>query len=137
MRKSTLKIVLGSLLATSLFAMAMPSFADVTEADINRFVVLCDSNKDGMVSKTEVMKRAGDMFDKMDTAKKGMLDDKKALAFLFELQKTDGTVGQMMSKADLMKKIETMFDKIDTSKKGMLDKKQAEAFLKALMSSGA
>ena len=55
----------------------------------------------------------------------------------YELQKTDGVVGQMMSKADLMKKIGSMFDKQDTSKKGMLDKKQAEAFLRELMISGA
>ena len=75
-------MLLGSLLATSLFAVAMPSFAYVSEADINRFVILCDTNNDGMASKTEVMKCAGEMFDKMDTAKKGMLDKKQAEAFL-------------------------------------------------------
>ena len=91
-----------------------------------------------MISRVEVMKRAAEMFDKMDTGKKGMLDDKKAMAFLLELQKTDGgTSGYMMSKADVMKKIETAFDKLDAAKKGMLDKTQAEALLRELMKSGA
>ena len=137
MKKSALKVAFGALAAASMFAFSMPSLADASPEDINRFVKMFDTNKDGMVSKAEVMKRAAEMFDKMDTGKKGMLDDKKAMAFLLELQKTDGNVGQMMSKADMMKKIESMFDKIDTSKKGMLDKKQAEAFLNMLMLSGA
>jgi hypothetical protein len=137
MNKKSLKIVLVSLAATSLFAFATPSFADISLADVNRFVKVYDTNKDGMVSKAELMKRAAEMFDKMDTGKKGMLDDKQAMAFLLELQKTDGNIGQMTSKADLMKKIETMFDKVDSGKKGMIDAKQAEAFLKSLMISGA
>ena len=136
MKKSILNVLMGSV-AVALMGLSIPAFAEATEADINRFVEMCDTNKDGMLSKAEVMKRAADMFDKMDTGKKGMMDDKQFMAFLLELQKTDGVVGQMMSKADLMKKIGNMFDKQDTSKKGMLDKKQAEAFLRELMISGA
>lgn len=136
MKKSILNVLMGSV-AVALMGLSIPAFAEATEADINRFVEMCDTNKDGMLSKAEVMKRAADMFDKMDTGKKGMMDDKQFMAFLLELQKTDGVTGQMMSKADLMKKIGSMFDKQDTSKKGMLDKKQAEAFLRELMISGA
>ena len=137
MNKRTLRLMLGSLIATSLFVMAMPSFAEASEEDINRFVTSCDTNKDGMISKAEVMKHAAGMFDKMDTGKKGMLDDKQAMFFLLELQKTDGAFGQMTSKADFMKKIEGMFDKMDTGKKSMLDRKQAAAFFNALMTSGS
>ena len=137
MKKSLMKVALASV-AFATISLSIPAFADVTQEDVNRFVTMYDVNKDGMISRVEVMKKAAEMFDKMDTGKKGMLDEKKAMAFLLELQKSDGgTSGYMISKADMMKKIEVMFDKMDTSKKGMLDKKQAEAFLRDLMKSGA
>ena len=137
MNKSLLNVIMGSI-AVSMIGLSIPAFADVTQEDLERFVTKYDINKDGMISRVEVMKRAAEMFDKMDTGKKGMLDDKKAMAFLLELQKTDGaTSGHMMSKADMMKKIETAFDKLDSAKKGMLDKKQTEALLRELMKSGS
>ena len=137
MKKSLMKVALASV-AFATISLSIPAFADVTQEDVNRFVTMYDVNKDGMISRVEVMKKAAEMFDKMDTGKKGMLDEKKAMAFLLELQKSDGgSSGYMISKADMMKKIEVMFDKMDTSKKGMLDKKQAEAFLRDLMKSGA
>ncbi len=136
MKKSMLNVVMGSI-AAAMMGLSISVFAEATDEDINRFVIACDTNKDGMISRAEVMKRATDMFDKMDTGKKGMMDDKQFMAFLLELKKTDGVTGQVMSKADLMKKIGSMFDKQDTSKKGMLDKKQAAAFLAELMKSGA
>ena len=137
MKKSLMKVALASV-AFATISLSIPAFADVTQEDVNRFVTMYDVNKDGMISRVEVMKKAAEMFDKMDTGKKGMLDEKKAMAFLLELQKSDGgSSGYMISKADMMMKIEVMFDKMDTSKKGMLDKKQAEAFLRDLMKSGA
>ena len=136
MKKSMLNVVMG-LSAVALMGLSIPAFADANPADVNRFVELCDTNKDGMLARAEVMKRAADMFDKMDTGKKGKMDDKQFMEFLLELQKTDEYKGQMMSKADLMKKIGGMFDKLDTGKKGMLDRKQAAAFLTELMKSGA
>ncbi len=137
MKKSLLNVLMGSI-AISMMGMSMPSFADFTQEDVERFVTKYDTNKDGMLSRVEVMKRAAEMFDKMDTGKKGMLDDKKAMAFLLELQKSDGgTSSYMVSKADMMKKIETAFDKLDAAKKGMLNKIQTEALLRELMKSGA
>ena len=138
MKQSLLKVLMNTI-AFSMLAISVPVFAEATEEDINRFVTGCDTNKDGMISKSEVLKRATATFDKMDTGKKGMMDDKQFVFFLMELQKTDGYTsnGKMMSKADLMKKVEAMFDKIDTSKNGMLDRKQAELFLRELMKSGA
>jgi hypothetical protein len=117
--------------------LSAPAFADLNAEDINRFVRNNDANKDGMVSKVEVMNRAASMFDKMDSGKKGMLDEKKAMAFLLELQNTDGNRNVMITRADYMKKVEAAFDKTDAARKGMLDIKQAEAFLKELMKSGS
>lgn len=137
MKKSLLKVLMGSI-AVSMMGLATPSFADVTQEDVERFVTKYDINKDGMISRVEVMKRAAEMFDKMDTGKKGMLEEKKAMAFLLELQKSDGAPNTYMtSKADMMKKIEMAFDKMDAAKKGMLNMKQAEAFLREVMKSGA
>ena len=117
--------------------LSAPAFADLNAEDINRFVRNNDANKDGMISRTEVMNRAAAMFDKMDSGKKGMLDEKKAMAFLIELQQTDGASGSMISRTDYLKKVETAFNKMDAAKKGMLDMKQAEAFLKELMKGGS
>jgi len=136
MNKNFLKFALGSV-AVSMMTLASPAFADTSPEDANRFVKMYDSNKDGMVSKAELMKRAEEMLAKMPKDKAGMMDDKKALAFLLELQKSDGGLGRMMSKDDIMKKVGTAFDKMDTGKKGMINAKQAEQFLIELMKSGA
>ena len=103
MKKSLLKVLMGSI-AVSMMGLAMPSFADKwTQEDVERFVTKYDVNKDGMISRVEVMKRAAEMFDKMDTGKKGMLEEKKAKAFLFELQMGDGTPSTyMISKAEMI-----------------------------------
>ena len=137
MNKQFLKVALSAL-TISLLGGALPARADIISVeDANRFVRNYDANKDGMVSKAELMKRADEMLRKMSTGKDGMMDDKKALAFLLELQKSDGGSGYMMSRDDIMKKVDRMFDKADTSKKGMLNARQAEQFLIELMKSGA
>jgi Ca2+-binding EF-hand superfamily protein len=136
MKKNFLNFALGSI-AVSVFSLSAPVYADTSPEDANRFVKMYDSNKDGMVSKAELMKRAEEMLAKMPKDKAGMMDDKKAMAFLLELQKSDGGLGRMMSKEDIMKKVGAAFDKMDTSKKGMLNAKQAEQFLIELMKSGA
>ena len=138
MKKSLMQVLMGSI-AVSMMAFSVAAFAEATEEDINRFVKNCDVDKDGMISKSELLKRATATFDKMDSGKKGMMDDMLFMNFLLELKKTDGytSSGRMMSKADLMNKIETMFDKVDTGKKGMLNRKQAEHFLRELTKSGA
>jgi hypothetical protein len=60
--------------------------------DINpdAFVKMCDADKDGMVSKAEVMKMVEKMYDKHDTKKMGKLDKKQVEAFLKELMKGGG-----------------------------------------------
>jgi len=136
MKKNFLKFALSSI-AVSVLSLSAPVYAGTSPEDANRFVKMYDSNKDGMVSKAELMKRAEEMLAKMPKDKAGMMDEQKTLAFLLELQKSDGGLGRMMSKEDIMKKVGTAFDKMDTSKKGMLTAKQAEQFLIELMKSGA
>ena len=137
MNKFLLKSISGALIAASVMAISLPALADSVE-DANRFVKMCDIDKDGMVSKAEVMKHAADMMKKMEADKSGMVDAKKTIALILELQRGDETPSArtvMMSKADMMKKLETAFDKVDAKKAGMLDKKQAEAFLRELTKS--
>ena len=141
MNKTKFSRVLMTLIATAfvgaIVTTTSPVFADSSQEDLQRFVKMFDTNKDGMVSKAEMMKRTEAMMAKMPADKDGMVDSKKALAFLMELQKSDGGLGYMTSKTDLMKKMEMMFEKYDESKAGMLNKKQFEAFLSELMKSGA
>ena len=137
MNKYLLKSISSAVIVASVMAISLPALADSVE-DANRFVKMCDTDKDGMVSKAEVMKRAADMMKKMEADKSGMVDAKKTIALILELQRGDVTPSArpvMMSKADMMKKLETAFDKVDAKKAGMLDKKQAEAFLRELMKS--
>lgn len=58
--------------------------------DANQFVKMCDTDKDGMVSKAEMMKMVEKMFDKQDKKKMGKLDKKQVEFFLQELMKGGG-----------------------------------------------
>ncbi len=135
MNKTKFSRVLMAVIATAMVGIAAPAFADSSQEDLQRFIKMCDENKDGMVSKTELMKRAEAMLAKMPADKAGMVDSKKAMAFIMELQKSDGGLGYMTSKTDFMKKMEMAFDKYDESKAGMLNKKQFEAFINELSKS--
>jgi hypothetical protein len=69
-------------------ALSMPLVSHAREdMDLNKFVTTCDADKDGMVSKAEVMKQVEKMFDKHDKAKSGKLDKKQVEFFLKELMK--------------------------------------------------
>ena len=88
MKKAMLKIAAGSIVALSLAGVAMPTMADNMHAD--KFVKMCDTDKDGMVSKEEMMKHVEKMWAKMDAKKTGKMDTKQTDAFLKELMKTGG-----------------------------------------------
>jgi len=79
-------------LAAFTAAVAAMPVAQAAEEAINadKFVKMCDTDKDGMVSKAEMMKMVEKMFDKHDTKKMGKLDKKQAEAFLTELMKGGG-----------------------------------------------
>ena len=81
--------VLAVAAAASMLAAPL-AYADNDKRDTNNFVTMCDTDKDGMVSKAEMMKMMEKMFDKHDTKKMGKLDKKQAEAFLKELMKSGG-----------------------------------------------
>jgi hypothetical protein len=70
--------------------LAMPAYADNDKMDVDKFVTMCDGDKDGMVSKAEMMKMVEKMFDKVDTKKTGKLDKKQAEIFLKQLMAGGG-----------------------------------------------
>jgi Ca2+-binding EF-hand superfamily protein len=129
-----MKAFTKTLLAAMLISVSSLAFADFTPEDLARNVTFYDVNKDGMITRTEWMKMAKERLDKMVAAGK-MVDSKKAMAFLLQLQADSVSSGVMMSKDDMLKKAAEMFDKADTSKKGMLTKKQFESFLTELSKS--
>ena len=75
-------------LATSLFAVSLIAAPAAFAADsthkmnMDEFMKSCDMDKDGMVSKAEMMAHMEKMFDKMDTKKSGTLDKKQTVVFL-------------------------------------------------------
>ena len=75
-------------MATAACAMPLAHAGDDVNPDA--FVKMCDTDKDGMVSKAEMMKMVEKMFDKVDTKKQGKLDKAQAEAFLRELMKGGG-----------------------------------------------
>ena len=80
-----------ALAAFSAAAMIAPAVHAAEETmDAGRFVTMCDTDKDGMVSKAEVMKAVEKMFDKADSKKEGRLDRKQVEFFLRELMKGGG-----------------------------------------------
>jgi len=73
--------------AVAACALSMPAAYAQKDMDSDHFVKMCDTDKDGMVSKAEMMKMVEKMYDKHDTKKMGKLDKKQTEAFLKELMK--------------------------------------------------
>ena len=82
------KVLALAAMATALSSMPLAYAGDDINPDA--FVKMCDADKDGMVSKAEVMKMVEKMYDKQDTKKMGKLDKKQVEAFLKELMKGGG-----------------------------------------------
>jgi len=87
MRSLTQVLAVAAVAAGTL---AMPAYADNDKMDVDKFVTMCDGDKDGMVSKAEMMKMVEKMFDKADTKKAGKLDKKQAEIFLKQLMAGGG-----------------------------------------------
>ena len=81
-------VLAAAAMATALGSTAVLAAKEDENAD--KFVKMCDTDKDGMVSKEEVMKMVEKMFDKHDTKKAGKLDKKQADQFLKELMRGGG-----------------------------------------------
>jgi Ca2+-binding EF-hand superfamily protein len=86
--RSFTQVLAAAAMATAL--VSMPSLAAKEDENADRFVKMCDTDKDGMVSKEEVMKMVEKMFDKHDTKKMGKLDKKQADQFLKDLMRGGG-----------------------------------------------
>jgi Ca2+-binding EF-hand superfamily protein len=67
---------------------AQKGMGDTMDAD--HFVKMCDADKDGMVSKAEMMKMIEKTWDKADKSKTGKLDKAQVEFFLKELMKGGG-----------------------------------------------
>lgn len=80
------KAALAALLACAAFAAPAAHAREDMDADL--FVRMCDADKDGMVSKAEVMKQVEKAFDKQDARKSGKLDKRQVEFFLQELMKS-------------------------------------------------
>jgi hypothetical protein len=88
--RSIKKVLALAALSTAFLAAPALYAQGETKMDAERFVKMCDTDKDGMVSKAEVMKMVEKTFDKHDTKKEGKLDKKQTEAFLKELMKGGG-----------------------------------------------
>ena len=86
--RSLTHVLAAAAMATALGSTAVLAAKEDENAD--KFVKMCDTDKDGMVSKEEVMKMVEKMFDKHDTKKMGKLDKKQADQFLKELMRGGG-----------------------------------------------
>lgn len=71
-------------------ALALPAVHAREDMDYDKFVAMCDTDKDGMVSKAEVMKHVEKMFQKHDTKKMGKLDKAQVQKFLKDLMTYSG-----------------------------------------------
>jgi hypothetical protein len=69
-------------------ALAQQSKGETMDAD--HFVKMCDGDKDGMVSKAEMMKMIEKTWEKADKKKAGKLDKAQVDWFLKELMKGGG-----------------------------------------------
>ena len=73
-------------LAAALMTAPVVFAGDSTDPD--KFVKMCDTDKDGMVSKAELMKMVEKTFEKADKKKMGKLDKSQVEWFLKELMKS-------------------------------------------------
>ena len=77
-----LKTLASSMFAVSLLAAPAAFAADAPKMNMDEFMKSCDMDKDGMMSKAEMVQHMEKMFDKMDTKKTGKLDKKQTEAFM-------------------------------------------------------
>ena len=75
-------------IATTMFAVSLLAAPAVFAQDkpkmvhMDEFMKACDMDKDGMMSKAEMLKHMEKMFDKMDTKKTGKMNKSQAETFL-------------------------------------------------------
>ena len=76
--------------ALSAAALAAPTALAGDDIKSDHFVKMCDTDKDGMVSKAEMMKMVEKVWAKADARKMGKIDKAQVEFFLKELMKAGG-----------------------------------------------
>ena len=95
------KMLANSMIAVSSLAAPVVFAADsqhdmskmkmMNKMHMDEFMKSCDMDKDGMMSKAEMMAHMEKMFDKMDTKKSGKLDKKQTEEFMKQLTAPSGS----------------------------------------------
>lgn len=130
MKPIKLNTILVSIIGALALNLALPAIAEVSMDDAKRFVKMFDSNKDGMVSKAEMMTRMNKMLATVPTDKAGMVDEMRTLALLLELKRGDGNPTlPMITKEEMMARMKKMLDTVPTDKAGMIDEMKTLALL--------
>ena len=82
----------SSMVAVSLLVAPAVFAADATKkVNMDEFMKSCDMDKDGMMSKDEMLAHMGKMFDKMDTKKAGKFDKKQTEIFMKQFTAPSGS----------------------------------------------
>ena len=87
MRSLTKALAIVAISSTMIAAPAVLAGDDIKS---DHFVKMCDTDKDGMVSKAEMMKMVEKAWEKADKKKAGKIDKASAEAFLKELMRGGG-----------------------------------------------
>ena len=75
-------VAVSLMAAPAAFAEDHPGKMKMGKVNMDEFMKSCDMDKDGMMSKAEMLAHMEKMFDKMDTKKTGKLDKKQTERFL-------------------------------------------------------
>lgn len=94
LKKNIARALVSVTLLGAGFAIAPSGYANMDDKDYKlaaeAIMKKMDTNKDGMMSKEEVMKMVSDKFDKMDSKKTGKMDSRQFEEFLKALMQSGG-----------------------------------------------
>ena len=83
-------VAVSLMAAPAAFAEDHPGKMKMDKMNMDEFMKSCDMDKDGMMSKAEMLAHMEKMFDKMDTKKTGKLDKKQSELFLKQFNTISG-----------------------------------------------
>ena len=85
-----LNLIAGSMVAISLMAAPLAFAQEKKMVHMDAFMKSCDMDKDGMMSKAEMLAHMEKMFDKVDTKKTGKLTKDQTAEFLKQFSAAPG-----------------------------------------------
>ena len=83
-------VAVSLMAAPAAFAEDQPGKMKMGKVNMDEFMKSCDMDKDGMMSKAEMLAHMEKMFDKMDTKKTGKLDKTQTELFLKQFNTISG-----------------------------------------------